>query len=160
MSVVNLTRLRIIIAMLKDGRSSFADGLFPEESNENGIDQLLIIAIAHKTKEDYELVSAVYKLLDFNLPGCRIVFCGDQKYINIGAGVGAHKSTFPCSWCFLSSKDFESGSKADSRTFGDLRKYCAMFERPLGYKEKTARYLYSILEVQKYNITIAEYSGS
>ena len=129
MSVINLTRLRAIIAKMKEGRSSFSDGLFPEESNENGIDQLLVIAIAHKTKEDYPLVSAVFQLLDFNLPGCRIVFGGDQKYINIGAGVGAHKSTYPCPWCFLSSKDFESGSKVDSRTFGDLRKYCTMFEQ-------------------------------
>ena len=127
MSVVNLTRLRSNMEK-ENGRSSYADGLFPEGSNENGIDKLLVIAISHKTKEDYPLVSSVFKLLDFNLPGCRIVFGGDQKYINICTGIGAHKSTFLCSWCFLSSKDFDSGVTADSRCFGDLRNFCAMYE--------------------------------
>ena len=87
-----------------------------------------MILITKKGKEDYELLSACFGLLNLNLTGCKLFFGGDQKFLNLIHGIGAHRSTFPCVFCVQDSSHFEDGAPADLRTYGDIRKYCRMFQ--------------------------------
>ena len=93
--------------------------MFGDCFSDNGVQKLLLIAIVAKGKEDYELVKSVFDLIDFNVDGVKMIFTGDQKYINICCGLGCHTSMHPCPWCH-DDKSF-AGTYPDLRTFGHLR---------------------------------------
>ena len=121
LATINLDRVRELLAQAK-ARSTYADGPFLVDDNDNGINALFIIALVPKCKEDYLLVSQVIRLLKLeNLREKRWVSGGDQKYINLICGVGEHSSLFPCSWCSCHRSGFRSRLAYTRRTFGSLR---------------------------------------
>ena len=103
---------------LPNGQKKKGD-MFGDLFSDNGVQKLLLIAIVAKGKEDYELVKSVFDLIDFKVDGAKMIFTGDQKFINIINGIGSHTSTHPCSWCH-DDKSF-AGNYPDLRTFGHLR---------------------------------------
>ena len=45
---------------------------------DNGVNKLLLIAICTKSKEDYEMVSQVFNLLDLNITGSQLIVTGEN----------------------------------------------------------------------------------
>ena len=121
LACINLDRVRELLAQGK-ARSTYADGPFLVDDNDNGINALFIVALVPKCKEDYLLVSQVIRLLKLeNLREQRWVSSGDQKYVNLVCGVGEHSSTYPCSWCNCPKAGFRERLEYIRRTFGMIR---------------------------------------
>ena len=122
LATINLDRVRELVTQGK-ARSTYADGPFVVDDNDNGINALFIVALVPKVKEDYLLVSQVIRLLKLeNLGEQRWVSGGDQKFINLICGVGEHSSTYPCSWCDGHRAGFRERLDHSRRTFGSLRR--------------------------------------
>ena len=104
MQVIDMTR----VLKEKRGRACLSNGLFSNEYNDNGVNKILILAIVAKenVSECYSLVSKVLKLMNLNVQNCkRIIRTGDQKFVNIITGLGAHTSSYPSPQCFIFHKN-------------------------------------------------------
>ena len=105
-------------------RSLFSEELFADANSDNGVNRLQLIGICQKSKEDYDLVSQVLKLLKLENITVRWIATGDQKYINIILGLGAAASTFPCAMCLVNKHDLgDDDVVSELRTFGHLREW-------------------------------------
>ena len=114
----------------KQGRACLSNGLFSNEYNENGVNKILLLAIVGKenVSESYDLVSKVLKLMNLNVVNCkRIIHTGDQKFVNIITGIGAHTSSYPSPQCFIFHKNLLDPCPA-MRDIDSLQRDVAMFK--------------------------------
>ena len=62
----------------KKNRTTYEDDVFSNDFKDNGVNKLLLIAICTKSKEDYEMVSQVFNLLDLNITGSQLIVTGEN----------------------------------------------------------------------------------
>ena len=127
----------------KRGRACLSNGLFSNEYNENGVNKILILAIVGKenVSESYDLVSKVLKLMNLNVVNCkRIIHTGDQKFVNIITGLGAHTSSYPSPQCFIFHKNLLEPCPA-MRDIDSLQRDVTMFKT----KKKAAAKCHNVI---------------
>jgi len=69
------------------------------QTRDNGVKQLLIIAIVSDISETYYNMQKLLNLLDFQSISDSIRYAVDLKLANILLGLGGHTSTYPCHIC-------------------------------------------------------------
>ena len=126
MQVIDMTK----ILKEKCGRACLSNGLFSNEYNDNGVNRILILAIVAKenVSECYDLVSKVLQLMNLSVQNCkRIIHTGDQKFVNIITGLGAHTSSYPSPQCLQLHKNLLDPCPA-MRDIDSLNKDFAKFK--------------------------------
>ena len=77
MSIINLDKVsEDINTNTKKSRTTYKDEPFHNDFKDNGVNKILLVATCTKTKEDYEMVSKVFNLLDLNITGSKLIVTG------------------------------------------------------------------------------------
>lgn len=112
-----------------------------------GVNKLALLAQTELTDGVTENHDSLSKLVDAcgiaDIPHETMTWCGDQKVLNDAAGVGNHKSTYPCGHC-LAKLPFNGDEKAELRDLGHLDDCHGNFVRD-GRKKKNAKKYYSVI---------------
>ena len=78
-------------------RQKYEDGVCAKDFKSTGVKKLFILAISQCTQENYDNVAEIWKILKIN--NFIDSVATDLKLANILAGIQAHSSTYPCTWC-------------------------------------------------------------
>ena len=118
----------------KKKRSSYSEGMCPDQFMEGGVNKLIVLAMVENSKESYHNLKSMLALLQLDMPH---KLCFDMKCGLTCLGLGTAASKFPCMYCELSKDDFAHPDIEIQ--LGKLRDFGSIIRNAENYQKKVAK---------------------